>query len=370
MMAHAQTMTVSLSLSPWSTAGTANPNAPTFVNGQPTGYKSTEYIAPDSPVPVYVYETITGTSAPSASYVDALQFAYFGVTQNVSSGGIGTITAANLNTNFSGNGAYAGVVGSAGAAGVTTNVVGTGTFTSTSNGSGLAYVRSTPNLMYSTATSDGTNVIVHGKSVSFLVETLTYTPSFTAHNINGSVQTATLNVTVPTLPTGYNPANFLVGLPSASDTVGNAAGLTQAQLAAATYPQVDPVSGLYNAGAVNTYTASTTPITLIDAENGDTTLVGSVTGADFNVVSNNFGTGTKWVTGNMTPGDSAVTGADFNLVSNNFGGTYGPGVATGSGVSADISAQIGGGSASVPEPASLGLLGISALGLLSRRKRI
>jgi hypothetical protein len=88
---------------------------------------------------------------------------------------------------------------------------------------------------------------------------------------------------------------------------------------------------------------------------GDANLDGKVDGADFLVWQNNFGTasGATWSTGDFN-GDGKVDGADFLLWQNNFGADY-----------TSTSASV---SAAVPEPATLTLLSLGALGLIRRRR--
>jgi hypothetical protein len=85
---------------------------------------------------------------------------------------------------------------------------------------------------------------------------------------------------------------------------------------------------------------------------GDANLDGKVDGADFLAWQNNFGmaSGGTWSQGDFN-NDGKVDGADFLMWQNNFG--------------ADITA---GASAAVPEPATLTLLGLGAMGLIRRRR--
>jgi hypothetical protein len=90
---------------------------------------------------------------------------------------------------------------------------------------------------------------------------------------------------------------------------------------------------------------------------GDANLDGTVNGADLNIVLSNYNTaftpGTAWGYGDFN-GDGIVNGADLNTVLSNYN-------------------QSNGVTAAVPEPCTLTLFGIGAIGLLAyawRRRRV
>jgi hypothetical protein len=89
---------------------------------------------------------------------------------------------------------------------------------------------------------------------------------------------------------------------------------------------------------------------------GDANLDGSVDTVDFNLLAANFGgSGKNWVQGDFNY-DSTTDTVDFNLLASNFSKPP----------LADAGAGVGN---LVPEPASIGLLGLAGLGALRRRRR-
>jgi autotransporter-associated beta strand protein len=109
---------------------------------------------------------------------------------------------------------------------------------------------------------------------------------------------------------------------------------------------------------------------------GDANLDGTVNGSDFSILAANFGLGvTNWDQGNFLYG-SSVNGSDFSALAANFGqGDSGADAAISQ---SDIAALDAFAPANglpmptidaVPEPASVGLIMIGSIGLLSRRRR-
>jgi len=318
------------------------------------------YIDPYDTDKLYVYATVTGTQAPSASYVDGLEYAYFNVNAAATgpAGVTGSITAATPSTLFGGNsfnqsngapgaGAQGGAISA-----ITTSpsiVVGNSTLLGS-----IAKPRSAGNVFVASTTNSGSNIIVSGNSVSFLVETLTYTPNstaFLAHtSVPGAVNTVTFNVSTPSASliapnTPYVGSNYFVGLTS------------------------NP--GLTSPGASNTssgYTASAAQLTMNNALVGDVNLDGSVDINDFNILAPNFGntTVTGWTNGQLR-GGTGVDINDFNLLAPNFGTSLVGTSGSPSDLNAGPTAQIGS-SGAVPEPASLGLLALSGMLLGGRRR--
>jgi hypothetical protein len=110
---------------------------------------------------------------------------------------------------------------------------------------------------------------------------------------------------------------------------------------------------------------------------GDLNLDGTVTIADFIDLAANFnGVNKTWQEGDLN-NDAAVTIADFINLAANFNSTYAGGLA-GMGeedrmLLANFASSIGVDSSvigsAVPEPATLSLLAVGAMGLMSRRRR-
>jgi hypothetical protein len=96
---------------------------------------------------------------------------------------------------------------------------------------------------------------------------------------------------------------------------------------------------------------------------GDANLDGHVDGSDYTLIDNGFNNHlTGWHNGDFNY-DGVIDGSDYTLIDNAFN-TQGASLAAEiAGATAQISAS------AVPEPASLGLIGICAIGLLGRRNR-
>jgi len=105
---------------------------------------------------------------------------------------------------------------------------------------------------------------------------------------------------------------------------------------------------------------------------GDANLDGKVNGIDFNLMATNFNQAVTdgWDKGDFNY-DGKVNGIDFNLLASNFNQLASQSADSSADLAAvDAFAAANGISlTSVPEPASIGLLLASSLGLLSRRKR-
>ncbi len=105
---------------------------------------------------------------------------------------------------------------------------------------------------------------------------------------------------------------------------------------------------------------------------GDATLDGTVDGSDYSRIDNGYLAGASgWFNGDFNY-DGHIDGSDYTLIDNAFN-TQGANIASEiANPSAVATAQIAGsgaGTSAVPEPTTLGLLGLGAIGLLGRRRR-
>jgi hypothetical protein len=341
LAAKAQTMSLSLSLSPLGdTTAYGGPGfngaLPGAVGGYAQGPSTTEVIPPDEQTPIYVYATVTGTQAMSSSYVNGLQFAYFNVLENAGiTASEGTILSATPNAalGFAANGSQTGA---------TDFSSGTMAVGSTSVLEGVAKPRSAVGVYSSTTTPDGTNVIVSGNSISFLIETLEYQPasgssSYTANG--GFSTTVSLAHSALANTSPYVESNYFVGAPST------------------------PSASVGTSYTHTSYTISGSGVTLIDAEPGDAALAGTVDSTDLVIELGNFEKGiTGWTNGDFDQA-SSVDSTDLVDTLSNFEKPY----AVPAGVIAGPTALIGSVSA-VPEPVSLSLIPLAGAALMRRRR--
>ncbi len=105
---------------------------------------------------------------------------------------------------------------------------------------------------------------------------------------------------------------------------------------------------------------------------GDATLDGTVDGSDYSRIDNGYLAGASgWFNGDFNY-DGHIDGSDYTLIDNAYN-TQGANIASEiANPSAVATAQIAGsgaGTSAVPEPTTLGLLGLGAIGLLGRRRR-
>ncbi len=134
----------------------------------------------------------------------------------------------------------------------------------------------------------------------------------------------------------------------------------------------DGIASSLAAGNSNTalgYAISGSTFTIKYTYYGDANLDGVVNGSDYTLIDNGFNNAlTAWHNGDFNY-DGVVNGDDYTLIDNAFN-TQGPSLASEPAEMIGVNtSQIAVGSASVPEPGSVALLGWAAFGLIRRRRR-
>jgi hypothetical protein len=412
LAAKAQTATMSLSLSLSPIGNVVNYGAGGLSSETGGSPGTSEYIAPDQNADIYVYATITqqnpvSTTSTATSNIAGFQYAYFNVLQNNGSSGT---TYDTTQTNPSGiaingisslEGSVVSVIPGPGLSafgsqpGVTNYT--SGTYAVGAAGDGLTQLNLTsmgkarsaspiwstrsanstngynPN-GYTTGSGDGTDVFVSGNTISFLLETLVYKPTFTLEGPNGTLTgngVNTLTVVVPSLPSTYAGSNYFAN--NTNSSTGSETNSNSSVGANYTYTSYKA------AGAtVGGYSFSST-VNLYDAASADGNLDGFVNQNDLTPIYTNYGTpNSGFVDGDyILDGSSSlnpnVNQNDLTPVYTNYGESYGPSSTPGGGanVIGVPTVVIGGsgGTSAVPEPGSLALLSIGSLSLLRRKRK-
>jgi len=127
-------------------------------------------------------------------------------------------------------------------------------------------------------------------------------------------------------------------------------------------------AGIYNAGnTFDGYAPGTSDVLLKYTYYGDANLDGVVNGADYQQIDTGYGLHlTGWQNGDFNY-DGVVDGSDFSLIDNTFN-QINAGGAAGLEITASPADRVAV-SAAVPEPTTVGLLGIGGTTLFRRRIR-
>jgi autotransporter-associated beta strand protein len=146
---------------------------------------------------------------------------------------------------------------------------------------------------------------------------------------------------------------------------GSAAGIITSSVAAADTSHLTAIGISTGINSFEGATVNPTDVLIKYTYYGDATLDGSVTSADYTLIDNGFlSHATGWQNGDFNY-DNVVNGSDYTLIDNAFN-TQGALIAS---QIASPTAQVAGGASAVPEPTSLGLLTLGAMGILGRRNR-
>ncbi len=375
--------------------------------------------------------SIGGTADANSSFTGAITLQEnLTVSQAATTGGNALTLASNISGTAAGTGTSPGTTGVAGSSAITNSVNNTGTQVVTfagpgainatgviSNGTGTVGVAASGgSTILSAANTYTGNTTVNGGTLTVAAAGSLASSNLTANtggtlNLNGAVPTsATINATGGTVNFPGNPV-AAAATPRVVGAVNVGSG-GLAKITASAFPatpailQVTGVTFADNTakldltnnelltndslatvradvanGSLKTSTAGLGVGTLalgggqVEARAtllGDTNLDGSVDVTDLGNLASSYGatSGAVWVQGD-TNYDNAVDVTDLGNLASSYGGSLASGPSAGASamVANSMATVASSGTAAVPEPATFGLLGVGALGLLSGRRR-
>jgi autotransporter-associated beta strand protein len=142
-------------------------------------------------------------------------------------------------------------------------------------------------------------------------------------------------------------------------------GVITSSLAASDPRHLTAVGVATNLSTFEGQSVSTTDVLVKYTYYGDANLDGKVDGSDYSMIDNGYLMQlTGWQNGDFNY-DGVINGSDYTLIDNAYN-TQGAQLAA---ETASATAQFAGGTAAVPEPSVLGLIGFGLAGLLGRRRR-
>jgi fibronectin-binding autotransporter adhesin len=216
------------------------------------------------------------------------------------------------------------------------------------------------------------NVVVNNSTGTIFV------PQLSALSNNGTIDLTNNGLIVHNGSIGAISAQVALAFAGGTWTGTNASsGVITSSMAAADTTHLTAVGIATGLSFFEASPVSTSDVLLKYTYYGDANLDGKVDGSDYSLIDNSYemegwGNGSPtttisgWYNGDFNY-DGVVDGSDYTLMDNAFN-------SQGAQLSAEIASPTAelapsGGVSAVPEPTSLGLLGIGAIGLLGRRRR-
>jgi autotransporter-associated beta strand protein len=223
-----------------------------------------------------------------------------------------------------------------------------------------------------TAASHGNRLLLVTGALSLSGTTNAWTSKLDLTNNDLDIQHGNLANTFNQLKAGYNNGNWngahgIVSSAAATDSTY----LTTLGVIVNTANGTTPLYG--SGGTLGNFDGISPVVTDVLVKYtyyGDTDLNGKVDGSDYSRVDNAFSYNslhpttplTGWFNGDFNY-DGVINGSDYTLIDNAFN-------RQGTSLAAQVATQIAPLSSAVPEPTTLGLLGIGAISLLARRRRV